>query len=167
MRLTYLTVGLAFFCGIMTWLVSAGQSPIPRQSRSAPEVQEHGAYLVQKALLCGDCHTPKDQRGQPDAVRALQGTVLPIQPKKKTGNWAERSPDITFQGLAGKWSEGEMVRFLMTGIDPDGKKARAPMPPFRLNAKDAHAVARYLRSLPGSRVIDVLVPTKVGPCPDR
>jgi hypothetical protein len=42
-----------------------------------------------------------------------------------------------------------MVKFLTTGSDPDGKKARPPMPAFRLNARDARAAYLYLKSLPG------------------
>ena len=44
-----------------------------------------------------------------------------------------------------------MVKFLTTGIDPGGNKARPPMPAFRLNGDDARAVAVYLRSLPGAK----------------
>jgi hypothetical protein len=50
--------------------------------------------------------------------------------------------------LAGKWSEEEMVKFLTSGMDADGKKARPPMPAFRVNARDARAVFLYLKSLP-------------------
>jgi hypothetical protein len=42
-----------------------------------------------------------------------------------------------------------MVKFLTSGINPDGKKAMPPMPAFRLNAQDARAVFLYLKSLPG------------------
>ena len=44
-----------------------------------------------------------------------------------------------------------MVKFLTTGINPDGEKAMPPMPAFRLNARDARAVALYLRSVPGGK----------------
>jgi mono/diheme cytochrome c family protein len=51
--------------------------------------------------------------------------------------------------LAGKWGEEAMVKFLTTGINPEGEKAMPPMPAFRLNPRDARAVFLYLKSLPG------------------
>jgi mono/diheme cytochrome c family protein len=44
-----------------------------------------------------------------------------------------------------------MAKFLTTGINPDGEKAMPPMPAFRLNARDARAVALYLKSVPGGK----------------
>src|SRR5262245_16379450 len=99
--------------------------------------------------MCGDCHTPPDDRGRPDRTRLLRGTTVPIRPNKETRDWADESPDITGSGLAGEWGEEAMVKFLTTGINPDGKKAMPPMPAFRLNARDARAVFHYLKSLPG------------------
>ena len=109
---------------------------------------KQGAYLVNEVAHCSHCHTLQDAKGQPDRARLLQGATLPIKPKEQTENWADKSPDLTRSGLAGMWSEADMVKFLMTGTDPDGKKARPPMPAFRLNAGDARAVALYLKSLP-------------------
>src|SRR5512135_1851342 len=68
--------------------------------------------------MCGDCHTPRDSRGQPDRTRRLRGATLPIRPKKESTDWADEAPDITASGLAGQWSEEEMIKFLTTGIDP-------------------------------------------------
>jgi len=42
-----------------------------------------------------------------------------------------------------------MVKFLTTGVDPDGMRANPPMPAYRLDARDARAVISYLKSLPG------------------
>jgi hypothetical protein len=61
------------------------------------------------------------------------------------------SPDITRSGLAGMWTEEQMVEFLQTGINPDGEKPTPPMPIFRLHKEDARAVALYLKSLPGKK----------------
>jgi hypothetical protein len=41
-----------------------------------------------------------------------------------------------------------MVKFLTSGVNPDGNKSKPPMPPFRLSASDARAVYLYLKSLP-------------------
>jgi hypothetical protein len=44
-----------------------------------------------------------------------------------------------------------MIKFLTTGIGPDGEKAHPPMPAFRLNEGDARAIGLYLLSLPHSK----------------
>jgi hypothetical protein len=153
MRLNTLTVGIAVLVAVGIWQVRATQESGSRQTSGpdAASLRKHGDYLVNAVMLCGDCHTPQDDRGRPDRTRPLRGTTLPIRPKKETENWADESPDITGGGLAGKWSEGEMVKFLTTGMDPDVMKAMAPMPAFRLNASDARAVYLYLQSLPGEK----------------
>jgi hypothetical protein len=69
--------------------------------------------LVNAAILCGDCHTPQDSKGKPDRARLLRGAELPIRPKKETEDWADMAPDITSRGLAEKWGEKAMVKFLM------------------------------------------------------
>ena len=61
---------------------------------------------------------------------------------------ADRAPDITASGKAGKWGAEKMARYLMGG---KGEKPEAPMPAYHLSAEDARAVAAYLRSLPGHK----------------
>src|SRR5439155_18166190 len=122
-----------------------------RPETNAVTILNNRDYLTDHVAPCGNCHTPKRDTGQPDPTRMLQGTTLPDRPKEETPNWADQSPDIARSGLAGTWDEGAMVKFLMTGVDPDGKRARAPMPAFRLNKDDAVAVTQYLRSLPGKK----------------
>lgn len=43
--------------------------------------------------------------------------------------------------------EADTVRFLETGLDPQGHYADPPMPEFRFRKKDALAVIIYLESL--------------------
>ena len=153
MRSYYRALGIVLLVALGLWQVGASQEPgaKPKRGPDAAGVREHGAYLVNAAVLCGDCHTPQDERGMPNLARQLRGSTLPIRPKKETKNWADESPDITSRGLAGKWGEAGMVKFLMTGVDPEGKKARPPMPAIRLSANDARAVYLYLHSLPGAK----------------
>jgi hypothetical protein len=113
------------------------------------DLVRRGEYLVNEVAHCTHCHTPHGGNGGHDRARLLQGATLPIRPKEPTKNWADRAPDITRSGLAGKWSEDEMVKFLTTGEDTDGEKPAPPMPVFRLHKDDARAVTLYLRSLPG------------------
>jgi len=100
---------------------------------------------------CGHCHTPQDDKGQPDRARLLQGATLWIRPKKKVEHWADKSPDITRSGLAGAWEESDMIKFLTTGKTSEGEHPTPPMPVFRLREQDARAVTLYLRSLPGKK----------------
>ena len=50
-------------------------------------------------------------------------------------------------GLPGNYTEAQLAAFLQTGKRPDGSMARPPMPPYRMSASDAQAVAAYLKSL--------------------
>jgi mono/diheme cytochrome c family protein len=112
---------------------------------------KRGEYLVTQVAGCTHCHTPTQEKGRPDAGRQLQGATLPIRPKEPTKDWADKSTDITRSGLAGKWSEADMVKFLTTAKNPDGADPIPPMPAFHLHDEDARAIAAYLRSLPGSK----------------
>jgi hypothetical protein len=151
MRFRCIAVGIVILAAVGVWQVRAGQESGAKQegNQNTADLIQRGRYLVSSTSMCGDCHTPQDDRGQPDRKRLLQGATLPIRPKKETKNWTDESPDLTGSGLAGEWSEEEMVKFLTTGIDPEGMKARPPMPAFRLNATDARAVYLYLKSVPG------------------
>jgi mono/diheme cytochrome c family protein len=117
-----------------TAAVSAAEDPLAR-----------GRYLVEGVGLCGDCHTPRGERGAPDESRRLQGTRLGFQPIGAMPDWAGDAPPLA-GGRAG-WTRAQMVEFLSTGVGPSGKPARPPMPPYRLDRADAEAVAAYLESL--------------------
>jgi mono/diheme cytochrome c family protein len=153
MRSERLAAGIIILAAVGVWQVREGRRTGARAEggRDTAGLIEHGEYLVNAATMCRDCHTPQDDRGGPDRARRLRGATLPIRPRKETRDWADESPDITASGLAGRWGEEAMVKFLTTGINPDGKKAMPPMPAFRLNDPDARAVALYLRSVPGGK----------------
>ena len=153
MRFKCIAVGIIILAAVGVWQVRAGQESGAKKqgSQDTAELVRHGEYLVSSASMCGDCHTPQGDRGRPDRTKLLRGATLPIRPTKQTRNWADESPDITGGGLAGEWSEEEMIKFLTTGVDPEGMKARPPMPAFRLNAGDARAVFLYLKSVPGQQ----------------
>jgi len=147
----YVWVGI---CAVIVLAAGVWLRMEPQTAHAADkdsDAVKHGEYLVSRVAMCGDCHTPQDKKGKPDHSRLLQGAMLTIEPKKKIDNWADHSPDITGGGLAGKWSEAQLVKFLSTGVNPDGKKASPPMPAFRFQEKDARAVALYLKSLSGKK----------------
>lgn len=152
MRYWSIGIGVLIVAAVALWQVRAGDEPRPKaEGRADDTLVKRGEYLVTQVAGCTHCHTPQNARGAPDKARQLQGAELPIRPKKETKNWADKSPDITHSGLAGKWSEADMVKFLTTAHNPDGEGPTPPMPAFHLHEEDARAVAAYLRSLPGKR----------------
>jgi hypothetical protein len=94
---------------------------------------------------------PRNAKGKLDTTRHLQGGPLTIKPAKETGHWADKAPNITRGGLAGKWTEAQLVKLLMTGENPEGENPHPPMPAYRMQEKDARAIAQYLKSLPGKK----------------
>jgi mono/diheme cytochrome c family protein len=143
---TIVLAGL-LLAGAVVW--SADRRPRrPAVPPAAPNplLVKRGEYLVNEVARCGDCHTPRDNRGRLDRSRAQQGAPIWFMPKIKKGEWEGKAPDITITGKAGKWGEDKMIRFLMSGKESD-----PPMPAYRLSREDARAVTAYLRSLPGRK----------------
>lgn len=105
----------------------------------------HGRYLVRDVAMCADCHTPRGSHGRYIPGKWLRGARLGFAPTHPVAGWPMRSSNLV--RLARRWTEDQWIRFLRTGIAPNGKHARAPMPQFRLSYRDALAVAAYLRSL--------------------
>jgi mono/diheme cytochrome c family protein len=105
---------------------------------------DRGDYLVNGVVLCGDCHTPRDQAMALDETRELQGGQLP--PSGPPEVFATYAPPLA--GGPTGFTEEQFISFLQTGVRPNGSHARPPMPPYRLNEEDARAVAAYIGSLP-------------------
>jgi len=116
------------------------------QSKPAAEKNkiERGRYLVRQVGLCGDCHTPFNEKGQPIEEKALQGARIMFKPTVPMPKWGEYAPPIA--GLPG-FTDEQAITFLTTGKNVSGQFASPPMPPFRFNKSDAAAVVAYLRSL--------------------
>jgi mono/diheme cytochrome c family protein len=105
---------------------------------------ERGKYLVDGIGLCGECHTPTDEKGVPLPGKTYHGAPIMMKPTVPVPAWADKSANIA--GLPG-WENADAVKFLMTGIAYNGLPARPPMPPYRMNKEDAEAVVAYLKSL--------------------
>ena len=127
------------FCGAA--LSSAKPQP---QSEAAKTQLERGRYLVQQVGICGDCHMPRDDKGQPVEEKTLQGARIMFKPTVPIPNWGEFAPPIA--GLPG-FTDTQAITFLTTGKNVSGNFGVPPMPPYRFNNKDAAAVVAYLRSL--------------------
>lgn len=103
-----------------------------------------GRYLVEDVGMCGDCHTPRNEKGEPIKAQWLKGTALDFKPLVPIPVWADKSVNIA--GLPG-WEKDAAIKFLMTGIAYNGLPARPPMPQYRYNRQDAEAIVAYLKSL--------------------
>lgn len=103
-----------------------------------------GKYIVEGVAMCGQCHTPRDDEGNPDRNRWLQGAPVPWLSPKADPNWPLSAPRIGGNPPA---SDEDMVKLLTTGIWTTGNRLRPPMPQFRMERSDAEAVVAYLKSL--------------------
>ncbi|MEM8932157.1 MAG: cytochrome c [Acidobacteriota bacterium] len=104
-----------------------------------------GQYLVEAVGQCGQCHTPRDGRGNLRVDEWLQGAVVPVStPAGFVQQWVHKAPRIA--GLP-QHTDEEFVLLMTTGVNRDGIPTRLPMPQFRLTEDDALAIAAYLREL--------------------
>jgi len=117
--------------------------PSASAAGGTPAEIARGKYIVENIGMCGDCHTPHDEKGEPIAAQTLRGAPLAFKPMVPMP-WADKAPNIA--GLRG-WEEGDAIKFLMTGKAYNDLPPRPPMPGYKLNKEDATAVVRYLRSL--------------------
>jgi len=120
-------------------------SPVPGAGRRV----NRGAYLVNGPGHCGECHTPRNLLGGPQAEWAFSGGPAPEGPEGK--NFI---PNITphEQGIGG-WTISDIAIALETGLLPDfetfgGVMTEVQENMAKLTAEDREAIAAYLKSLP-------------------
>ena len=106
------------------------------QSASAQDgnLVARGRYLVLMAGKCSDCH---GEHLQGEVMDFLNPNLPPIVQR--------RAPRIA--GLR-QLSSRAAIRFLHTGLLPNGRQARPPMPQYRFDVADSTAIVAYLKSLP-------------------
>ncbi len=104
----------------------------------------HGRYLVERVIMCGECHSERDQAGDLIESSRLRGGSMPAR-VPWPADWPVQVPRIL--GLPG-YSDAEAMRLLTEGaIKRNGTRARAPMPRFRMTPQDAADIIAFLRSL--------------------
>jgi mono/diheme cytochrome c family protein len=109
-----------------------------------PAEWNRGAYLVNGASHCAECHSPRTVLGGIiDAQRFAGG------PEPTGDGWV---PNITQAGI-GSYSEADIARVLTSGDMPNGDSVGGEMGKVvgnmaQLSEKDRAAMALYLKSLP-------------------
>jgi mono/diheme cytochrome c family protein len=127
-------------------LALLGACAQPEAPLTGQALVERGEYLVHSVVLCGDCHTPRDQTMALIEAQSMHGA--PVFPPGPPEVFAPYAPAIA--GGPANYTEEQFISFLQTGVRPDGSHPRPPMPPYRLNEEDARAVNAYIRSLPAA-----------------
>lgn len=122
----------------------ASLAPLLLGASASGEKLERGRYLVERASMCIDCHTPMDAKGMPDRAKWMQGSPIFFKPTVKVPAWADTAPSLA--GLVG-YTDAQVVRALQTGVGATGNPLRPPMPAFRLSKEDAEAIVTFLRTL--------------------
>ncbi len=110
-----------------------------------------GAYLVQGLGHCSACHAGRDALGGSIAEQGLGGGIIPMQ------NWYASSLASDAGTGLGEWDVADISELLQTGVSKRGTAA-GPMAEVvsaslqHVSGADIHAMAVYLKSLPGSDV---------------
>ena len=134
----------AWVCGVMAMLAGTTQLSAGQQASSGGGNVERGRYLVERVVMCGECHSTRDQDGNIVSGTRFRGGPMPVRPTWPV-DWPTAFPRIA--GLPG-YTDAQAMRLLMQGaIKRDGTQLRMPMPRFRMSAQDAADVIAYLRTL--------------------
>ena len=136
--------GFRWPLGLWKWLYFEPGEFVPQADRDAH--WNRGAYLVQAAGHCAECHSPRNLLGALRRDRLYAGAA--------EGPEGERTPNITpdKSGIGG-WTSNMLSFYLETGMTPDGDFAGSLMADVidqgtsRLTPEDRSAIASYLFSL--------------------
>jgi hypothetical protein len=115
-------------------------------------LQARGKYLVDVAIACGDCHTPRLPGGTPDMTKYLAGNAMfAVGP----GGAALGSRNLTNDetGLKNR-TDDEIKNMILNGVRPTQtgtEPLNSVMPYYVLHNMtdgDANAIVAYLRTVP-------------------
>jgi len=107
---------------------------------------EHGAYLMNGPVACGNCHTPQTPEGPVAGMELAGGT------KFEEPGFTAYAPNITPDPRTGigNWTDDEIVAAIRDGRRPDGSTIGPPMPIalYRgLADEDVRAIVAYMRTV--------------------
>lgn len=133
-----LIVFLLFIAGVsrLTHAQEKEQAAESAKTSSNADLVARGKYLVEDVAFCSNCHTPRDESGELDRARWLEGAPVFLQPARAMRNWPIVAPRLA--GLP-PGSDADIITLLTTGIWTNGKPLRQPMPRFRMTRGDAEA----------------------------
>ena len=134
----------AWVCGVAVMLAGSTELSAGQQASSGAGNVERGRYLVERVVMCGECHSTRDQNGDIVAGTRFKGGPMPVRPSWPV-DWPNAFPRIA--GLPGYTDEQAMRLLTQGAIKRDGTQLRKPMPRFRMNAQDAADVIAYIRSM--------------------
>jgi mono/diheme cytochrome c family protein len=117
---------------------------------ATPELLERGKYLVEHVALCTDCHSERD-------LGRFSGPVKPGTEGKggeRFGREMGLPGDIYARNITpaaiGHWTDGELKRAIVNGVDREGN-ALFPIMPYpalsHLCDRDLDAIVAYVRTL--------------------
>src|SRR5205085_1346424 len=87
--------------------------------------------LVERVVMCFECHSTRDERGNLMPSTKFLGGPMPMRPPWPA-NWPETIPRIA--GLPGYTDELAMRLLTQGAVKRDGTLLRRPMPAFRRSA---------------------------------
>ena len=137
---------LLTFVGLAVGLFPAASQVKPSGSTAGNQtLVERGKYIVESVAMCEQCHTRRDDNGNPERSLWLMGGPAQLRPSYPSPNWALVEPRIAGRPPG---TDADFIKLLTTGISRTGSPPNPPMPPFRMTRPDAEAVLAYLKSLP-------------------
>jgi mono/diheme cytochrome c family protein len=123
--------------------LAAAQHGASPQSAAGGDV-ERGKYLVENVAMCGECHTPRNAKGDLKYDAWLQGASIWIRPVAPIQPWADTAPPLA--GMP-SFTDEQFATILEKGIGPEGETLRPPMHIYHMHHEDAKAIIAYLKSL--------------------
>src|SRR5579864_7342300 len=142
-RVLAILLVFAFLSSVSVAAQSAGANNGAKNGSGSGEVAR-GKYIVENVAMCGTCHTQRDDNGQLEQNKWLDGASLWLQPSRPTSDWPLKAPRIAGNPPG---SDADIIKLLTTGVWQDNQRLRAPMPQFCMTRDDAEAVLAYLKSL--------------------
>ena len=160
------TTKLPFPLNIRTLMLAWNVINVPSTENRAglSQTQQRGEYLVNNLEHCGTCHTPRNLTQGLDKKKYLSGAPL--------GKWY--APNITPDNDSGigRWSEGDIVTYLRTGMLDKRAYAGGPMAEAvahstrYLSDDDLSAMAAYLKVVPIIKTDDYVIPIDTSRLPN-
>jgi mono/diheme cytochrome c family protein len=131
--------------GLMFWNLANATSGEFKQDSTKSAAWNRGAYLVEGAGHCGECHTPRN---------FMQGLSAKTFGGANQQNWLAYNISSDKAAGIGSWTDEQLASYLSTGQAPGRGPASGPMAEVieyslrYLTPDDIKAIVTYLRTVP-------------------